>query len=219
MPRAIEAIKKHGLTVPMITTELRAASDPAAKPTLATAAKLGVSYWKPGYLKHNLARFESGMYEARAALTGLTALAKEHGVAAGYHNHSGNYFGAAVWDTREAIANLDPKWMGYYFDPGHATIEGGLAGWSISLAMVLPRMKMVALKDFIWAKDNTGKWRVQWCPMGEGMVDWKAMFAAFKQSGFTGPLTLHIEYGHDELDAIAKDCEFVKKQIAAAYGS
>jgi sugar phosphate isomerase/epimerase len=220
MPRAVEAIQKHGLTVPMITTELKSATDAAARPTLSTAAKLKVPYWKPGYLRHDLRSLEEGMMQARAALTGLAELSKEYGVTAGYHNHSGNYFGAAVWDTREAIGKLDSKVIGYYYDPGHATIEGGLAGWEISLAMVLPRLKMVALKDFYWAKNNEGKWRPVWCPMGEGMVDWPKMFAAFKRSGFTGPLTLHVEYhAKDELAAIAKDCEFIKKQVAAAYGA
>src|SRR5260370_5962966 len=37
MPRAVSLLREHGLTVPMITTGLVSPSDPAARPTLATA--------------------------------------------------------------------------------------------------------------------------------------------------------------------------------------
>ena len=139
---------------------------------------------------------------------------------AGLHNHSGSYFGAAVWDTRAVIHDLDPKWIGYYFDPGHATIEGGLAGWRIAQNMATPRLKMVALKDFYWEKTPDGKWRNHWCPLGEGMVDWDRVFSSFAAANFDGPMSLHFEYqAKDQQQAMARDLAFVKKRIASAYGS
>ena len=100
-----------------------------------------------------------------------------------------------------------------------ACIEGGLAGWRISLNLVSPRLKMVALKDFYWAKRKDGKWDVRWCPMGEGMVDWQRVFAAFAAAKFSGPLTLHVEYEtHDELAALAKDYAFIRGIVNTAYG-
>ena len=54
--------------------------------------------------------------------------------------------------------------------------------------------------------------------MGKGMVDWGRVFAGFAGAGFTGPMSLHLEYeSPDELAAIARDFEFVKKQVGAAY--
>src|SRR5690242_1115405 len=38
LPKAVEAIRGEGLDVPMITTELTSADDPAARPILSTAA-------------------------------------------------------------------------------------------------------------------------------------------------------------------------------------
>jgi len=49
LPRALDAIRAHGLTVPMITTELTSAGLPSAEPILRTAAKHGVRYFKTGY--------------------------------------------------------------------------------------------------------------------------------------------------------------------------
>lgn len=219
MPKAIAAIKAHGLSVPMITTGLLNADDPAARPTLSTAAKQRVPFWKPGYYRYKFDRpIQQILDDVRKQTQSLVALSKEYGITCGFHNHSGDYVGAAVWDTRDIIGSMDPKAIGYYFDPGHATIEGGLGGWRISLATVLPRLKMVALKDFYWSKGKDGKWRTTWCPVGEGMVDWQKMFAAFAGNGFTGPLTLHVEYEtKDELAAVAKDYEFIRKMVNAAY--
>src|SRR5690349_13417445 len=42
LPRAYEAIRAQGIQVPMISTGLLSASDPAARPTLKTAARLGI---------------------------------------------------------------------------------------------------------------------------------------------------------------------------------
>jgi hypothetical protein len=50
LPRAADAIRSNGLVLAMITTGITAGADPVARPTLATASKLKVPYWKPGYL-------------------------------------------------------------------------------------------------------------------------------------------------------------------------
>lgn len=217
MPRAVEAIRAAGLSVPMITTNLVSALDPTARPILSTAARLKIPYFKPGYSYYQKESIEKTVEIARSATGGLVELGKEYGIEAGYHNHSGRYVGAAVWDTRSMIVSMDPRWIGYYFDPAHATIEGGLGGWKISLDIVLPRLKMVAIKDFYWDKSG-GKWKLTWCPLGEGMVDWQTVFAAFARARFSGPISLHVEYHTtDEMAAIARDFEFMKKQTQAAY--
>jgi sugar phosphate isomerase/epimerase len=215
----VRAIREAGLPVSMITTGLLQADEPAARPTLSTAARLRIPFWKPGYYRYKFDRpINSIIEEVKQSTAGLAALSKEFGVTCGFHNHSGDYVGSAVWDTRELISALDPKAIGYYFDPGHATVEGGSAGWRISLNVVLPRLKMVALKDFYWAKNREGKWKIQWCPMGEGLVEWGNVFAAFAASGFRGPMSLHVEYEtKDELAAIAKDYEYISKLVSRAW--
>jgi len=224
LPKAYDAIRAAGLSVPMITTGLLNAQEAPAKPTLAAAGKLKIPFFKPGYYRYakmdTPGVVEQTLAEVRGQLTGLVALGKENGVACGFHNHSGDYVGAPVWDTRDLIANLDPKWVGYYLDPAHATIEGGLGVWRITMNLVAPRLKMVAMKDFYWAKTSTGKWKLTWCPMGEGMVDWPKVFSSLKAASFTGPLTLHVEYDtKDELASTAKDLAYVKKIYGAVWGS
>ena len=78
---------------------------------------------------------------------------------------------------------------------------------------------MSALKDFYWEKSG-GSWRVKWCPMGEGMVNWPKVFAGYAQAGFVGPVSIHMEYEPaDHFAALAKDAEFVKRGLDAAYSA
>jgi sugar phosphate isomerase/epimerase len=218
LPRAVGMIRKAGLSVPMITTDLRSAADPAAKPTFAAMKQLGIPLYKPGYWRYRKEQsVAQAISEARQQFLGLLALGKEYGVTAGLHNHSGDFFGCSVWDLREVMAGADARDAGFYFDPGHATIEGGLYGWRVSLDLACERLKMVAMKDFFWEKKE-GKWRAKWCPLGEGMVDWKAVFQRFAQAGFAGPVTLHVEYhATDEMAAIARDLAFMKRVVAESY--
>jgi len=217
LPRAAEAIRSHGLSLPMVTTALTSASDPAARPILSTAAGLGIPFFKLGYWYYRSPDVERTLAETKRDVEALAGLAKEYGIAAGFHNHSDDYVGAPVWDIRDIIANLDPRWIGYYFDPCHAVAEGGVAGWHIALRLALPRLKMVALKDFYWEKRG-GRWEMIMCPLGEGMVEWPKFFSMLAAAKYAGPISLHVEYEpKDELAAIAHDLAFMRKQVAAAY--
>lgn len=218
LPKAVEAIRRHGLEVPMVTTDLKDASDPAAKPTFAAMQALGIRLYKPGYWSYaSEPRVESTVGAIRRRLEGLLALGRDYGVAAGLHNHSGRYFGCAIWDYREILRGVPPERAGYYFDPGHAVIEGGLFNWRVSLDVVLGRMKMSAVKDFVWERSG-GRWRVLWRPLGEGMVPWEEVFSAYARAGFQGPLSLHLEYaGGDDLGSIGRDLEYLKRQVERGY--
>lgn len=220
LPRAVEAIRAAGIDVPMITTDLKSAANPAAAPTFEAARKLGIKLLKPGYWTYTRERTVlQTQIEVRQNFQGLLKLAMQNGVAMGLHNHSGAYVGTGLWAYRDLLQDVDPKWAGYYFDPGHATIEGGLYVWRISLELVAPRLKMVAMKDAHWDKAN-GKWRPKWVPLGEGMVDWPEVYRSFAKAAYNGPISLHVEYSpKDELEAIARDLAFMKKQVSAAYGS
>lgn len=223
LPRALDAIKSQGVSVPMVTTDLTSAAHPNAKALLQAAARGGVRYFKPGYWRY------SGGPNVRAELTsvgeavaGLAALARDCGIEMGFHNHAA-YVGAAIWDVVPIIERLDAKWAGYYFDPRHAVAEGGGGAYKAATHAVLPRLKMVALKDFYWLKTDKG-WRIENCPMGQGMVDWPWMGSVFGKAGFSGPVSLHLEYEipgstaqertRHTIQAAVSDLAFSKKAFA-----
>ena len=149
LPKAVEAIREEGLDVPMITTELTSADDPAARVILSTAAKLSIPFFKPGYYQYKMFNVRRELEVAASHFRGLVSLGKQYGIQAGYHNHE-QYVGAPVWDIASIIDTLDPQWAGFYFDARHAVAEGGVGGWKIATNLVMPRLKMVAAKDFWW---------------------------------------------------------------------
>jgi sugar phosphate isomerase/epimerase len=52
------------------------------------------------------------------------------------------------------------------------------------------------------------------------MVQWEKFFQALAAAQFTGPISLHVEYdAPDEMAAIAKDLEFLKRQVSKAFGA
>jgi L-ribulose-5-phosphate 3-epimerase len=227
LPKAVEAIRAEGLQVPMITTELTKADDPAARTILSTAAKLSIPFFKPGYYRYKMADVRRELKEAASEFRGLVSLGKQYGIQAGYHNHE-EYLGAPVWDMASVIDRLDPKWAGFYFDARHAVAEGGVGGWKIATNLVMPRLKMVAVKDFFWEKTPTA-WAAKNCPMGEGMVDWRYFTNALAAGRFQGPISLHLEYevpgengtAREEniLDALERDLGFLKARLRESYGA
>ena len=196
LPRAIEAIKAQGVSVPMITTELTSAESPTARPILQAAAKSGVRYFKTGYWRFAAssagADVRAQVTAAGTALAGLAALAREYNIELGFHNHAG-YIGGALWDIAPSMDRLEPRWAGYYFDPRHAVAEGGAGAWKAATELVAPRLKMMAVKDCYWSKSPKG-WVVENCPLGEGMVDWNAVAAIVRNARFSGPISVHLEY-------------------------
>src|SRR6185369_9376777 len=131
LPRAYEAIRAHGIQVPMISTGLVSASDPAARPTLKTAARLGIPCFKLGYYKWGK-DVTATLAEVKSSLRGLVELAKEYGITAGLHNHVG-YVGQAIWDVQPILAEMDKTRVGYYYDFDHAAVVGARDSWQITL--------------------------------------------------------------------------------------
>lgn len=229
LPRAAAVFADQGLSIPMISTGLLSVADPAAAATLETMSKLNIKYFKPGYYHYGeLADWRARLDATRADLLGLVELGGRHGVQAGFHNHAGPVVGGALWDSWEIIEPLNAQWAGFYFDPAQATIEGGQHAWKLGFQRLSRRLKMIAIKDFIWQKVD-GKWRTRWCPLGEGMVDWPAFFQLLAAAPFNGPISLHIEYdpGGDtrqaryqhSLAAAERDLAVLRTQLELAFNS
>jgi L-ribulose-5-phosphate 3-epimerase len=192
LPRALDAIRAKGTSMAMITTALVSASEPTARPILQAAGRAGVKLVKPGYWKYALKDVRAEVAGMARDVAALATLAREHGVELGVHNHTG-YIGASIWDLAPHIDTLDARTVGYYFDPRHAVVEGGGVGWKTATLLVAPRLKMIAVKDFYWEKQDR-TWRAKSCPMGEGMVDWPWFASTIVASKFAGPISVHFEY-------------------------
>lgn len=235
LPRAVQAIRDTGLDVPMITTELLSADDPTAGPIVSTAGKLSIPCLKPGYYHYKFVNVLAELEEAGKRFRSLVELAGAHSVQVGYHNHDG-YIGAPTWDMAKVIEPLDPRWCGYYFDLSQATTEGGVGGWKIAANLVMPRLKMIAAKDFIWKETGTHQWEARNCPLGQGMAHWSEFLQTLAQSDFHGPITVHEEHQipsvsddqgialsratvPDVMASARRDLDYLKSLLSRAYST
>jgi L-ribulose-5-phosphate 3-epimerase len=193
LPKAVAAIRGEGLEVPMISTALVSAADPTAEPILATASKLSIPFVKPGYYHFKFVNVVEERNRAGNKFRGLVELATKYQIQVGYHNHT-DYIGAAIWDVAPVIESLDPRWCGFYFDLGHAAVDLGENGWKVATNLVIPRLKMIGAKDFVWKQAGPHRWHAEPCPMGQGVVPWKEFLHALAQSNFRGPISLQQEF-------------------------
>jgi len=218
LPRLVEALKKRGKELPLITTEITKV-DPLAEKVLRTAARLGIKKYRLGFVHYPKGKsIPDTLREFGAALKELAGLNRDLGLQGGYQNHSGaTYVGAPIWDVWTMIKDLSPAQMGICFDIAHATIEGGLS-WPIEARLMEPFFMAVFLKDFRWEKTGQG-WQPQWCLFGEGAVE-KAFFTTLKKSKFAGPLCQHHEYAHgagrEMIANFQRDLTTLRQWLAAA---
>jgi sugar phosphate isomerase/epimerase len=217
--RAIEAVSGVGLEVAIVTMPATSGNDPLGRQVLGIAGFMGVPLFRPGYWKYaNAPDIEMRLAEVQRELFSLASIGRAYNVAMALHNASGDAVGASIWDINGILRGVDPRWVGYDFDPGFATETSGVTGAEIAMRLAQPRMKAVTVRDFTWMKDGAGAWKATPCPLGEGMVDWRKFFAALARVHYVGPVTIEVRYQpKDELNAFRRDLEFVRKQIAAAY--
>jgi sugar phosphate isomerase/epimerase len=218
--RAIEAITGVGLDVPVITTSYTNLGDATIRNVAGIAGEMGVPVFKAGHWKYTPGtEIEMRLSEVQRDLAGLAAMARAVNMSLAISNLAGENVGEAVWDINMMIRGTDPRTVGYDFDIGSATVEGGMGGWSVALRLALSRLKMVTVRDFVWTKEAAG-WTLTPCPLGEGMVDFPKFFAMLARAKFAGPISIQMDYRpKDELSAIRHDVDFIRKQVNTAYGT
>lgn len=218
--RAFENVRGSGLEVPMISTNITTVADPTCYPVLYLTGHSQVPLFRLGYWQYGEnAPIQQRLSQVRQELQQIIALAQRCDITAMFPNRAGEFVGESVWDAQSIIGGMDPRWVGFYFDPAEATAEGGAGGWEAALRLALPRLKALSLQDFYWKKEGND-WKLQKCALGEGMVDWQKFFSLVAAAQFTGPISIHMEYGpKDALGAMAKDLEFARTHVQKAWSA
>jgi len=218
LPKAVAAIRGAGLEVPMITSGIVDTGTPHTVTVLRAAASLGIRHYRWGTFRYDPQQPIAAQLEGlKPRVAELAKVNRELGVCAMYHTHSGiGQVGASIWDLWLLLRDHDPRWVSANLDIAHATVEGGLGGWIHSTRLILPLTRGIAIKDFRWGKNAKGEWRPEWCPLGEGMVDYKRYLGMLKSAGFNGPVQMHYEYDLGGADRGAATVTLPPQQIYAA---
>jgi sugar phosphate isomerase/epimerase len=217
LPSLVAAIRSHGLEVPMLTTDIVDAETPHAEDILKTMAELGIHHYRWGSFRYDAERpIAKQLEELKPRVAKLAALNSRYQAGAMYHTHSGiGLVGASIWDLYIVLKDFDPQAVGVNYDIGHATIEGGFGGWINSLRITGPHLRGVAVKDFLWEKDQRG-WKANFKPLGTGMVHLPQFFSMLAASHFSGPLQLHFEYPLGGADNGKTSITIPKEEVFAA---
>jgi sugar phosphate isomerase/epimerase len=218
LPPLVSMIRKQGLDVPMVTTDIVDATSPNARTVVKTLANLGIHYYRWGGFKYSADRPltpQFNDFHRRSAQ--LAALNAEYRVCAIYHTHSGvDLVGAPIWDIYQILQDLDPNTVAINYDLGHATVEGGLGGWIDSFRLATPSIRGLAFKDFVWQKGIRGYWEPAWVPLGQGMVRFSEFFSLLAKTPFDGPVQLHFEYPLGGADAGKRQLTINREQVFSA---
>lgn len=194
LPRAVEAVKRAGLRVEMITSAINDPRDKHTEPILKTAGALGIRYYRMGYHHYNQTEdIIPQLNELKPLFRDLAAMNEQYGLAASHQNHAGaKYVGGGLWDLHHLIHDLDRRWMGAQYDIRHAVAEGGTT-WTVTLRMLAAYINTVVVKDFLWGR-RPQSWVTENVPLGRGMVDFPKFAAMVKQVRIAVPVSLHLEY-------------------------
>lgn len=210
LPRAVEAARKAGLRVEMITTAIIDAEDAHTARILKVAADCGVKCYRLGWVSYDekLGIWPS-LQKVRKQLHALAGLNEKLGLHGAYQNHAGARVGGPVWDLYEILRDVDPRYLGCQYDVRHAVVEGA-SSWSLGMKLLSPWIRCTDIKDFKWKQDGR-RWVVDNVPLGEGMVEFDRYFALVKQLGITGPMSVHFEYPPFERTKHGPDLEERRK--------
>jgi len=212
LPKAVEAMKKHGLNPKMMSTNVWDANNMVQKKVLETASKLGFSHYRSAWLTYP----EDKSITESQALYGkqardLEILNEKLGLIGGYQNISGKYVGAPIWDLLPILEVTNGKYMGSQYDIRHAIVEGG-ESWELGLRRIKPFINSIVIKDFKWGVVD-GKWQPINVPVGEGMVDFNRYFSLLKKYQINVPVSLHVEYDLGGAEQGLKKITIDKKEV------
>jgi sugar phosphate isomerase/epimerase len=217
LPKLTAILRKAGLALPMVTTGIVDVRTPYAENVLRALKDVGIPRYRWGGFQYIEGQpIPERLTELKQEAARLAALNQKYDVCAMYHTHSGSDVGASIWDLWVILKDLDTSRVSVNLDIAHATIEGGLGAWITNTRLILPMTRGIAIKDFKWVQNRNGEWRPQWCPLGEGMVNFKRFFAMLKQAQFSGPIQLHFEYSLGGAENGARTLSIDKSSVIAS---
>jgi len=134
----------------------------------------------------------------------LAAKAKEQGMRVGYHNHAGEFDAKAGFIAWEVFAKNSSQDVILQVDIGHIARAG--ADPAKYMAMFPGRLTTVHIKDF--SKTNRDPL------VGEGDIDWPAMFRICEGAGGTEWYIIEDESANQPLQRVRQDIQNLRKLLA-----
>ena len=209
LPVVAEMAKNNGLFLEMMVSNITSDETPYAKNVLKIAAQHGIKHYRMGYFRYNDdEKAKETIAHAQTQIQSLIDINAQYGIQGGYQNHTGNYFGAPLWDLIGVLEKVASPWISSQFDIYHAYSEG-YRSWEVGMEIMASKIGSLAIKDFTW-EINNGQAKIKKVPLGQGVVDLDGFFKNIKNMNITAPITLHIEY--PLLEKYEENLSLIEKQ-------
>jgi sugar phosphate isomerase/epimerase len=154
------------------------------------AVKLGAKSVRvsPGAYDRKGPRYRDQMRTARERYARVAEIAKQHDVRALIETHMG-LLTPTVVAARAVLEGLDPAAVGIMWDPANQVTEG-LETYEMALDCAGEYLAEVHIKNqrhvVVGREDGRALWKVEFCPLEEGFVDWPAVIAELRRIGYEG---------------------------------
>ncbi|MEA2586545.1 MAG: hypothetical protein QOF33_4630, partial [Thermomicrobiales bacterium] len=189
-PRIRALTEAAGLAIPAVGSYVQAADVARVETVLRGAAALGTP----------MARIQVPEYDGQVGYVEVwertrrdyrevERLARGHGVKALVEIHHGTIVPSAS-AARRLLEGFDPEWVGSIYDPGNMVWEGH-EQYRLGLETLGPYLAHVHAKNSGWRQsgrraDGSRAWQAEWAPLDAGIVDLRGLFAALRQVGYDG---------------------------------
>jgi sugar phosphate isomerase/epimerase len=217
LPPFVNTLRKRGLLVRSITTNI-ADADATAERIVAAASALGITHYWWGTYRYDLSQPLLQQLDAlKPRVAKIAALSEKYKMTAAYHTYSmPGTVGSTMWDLLSLLRAHDPKYVGFHYDTGHEAHHiNGL--WEVNLRAAGPYIAALAVKDYAPEQNATAPagrgrgtgdsapapangWRTRPVPLGTGLVDLPRIATALKDIHFAGPVEIQAEYPNGGAD-------------------
>lgn len=150
----------------------------------------------------------------RRHLETVEKLAAQHGVKVVLEMHHDNIIPSAS-AVHRLISGFDSRHIGVIYDSGNMVHEG-YERYTLGLTLLGDYVDHVHLKDARPVQNEDKSWTVEWCPLGDGMVDFPALLAALKAMGYAGYLSFEdFSNEHSTEEKLAHNIAYIKAILEA----
>ena len=172
-------------------------------PFVALAAELGAPH-----VRVFAPALRAGAEErAREGLRRAAELAAAHGVAVLVENSPGT-IAPSTSHAHALVDGLRPEHVGVLYDPGNMVIEGHVDP-RLAVAELGPYLRHVHVKNIAWRRVG-GEWIWRHASLDAGLLDWRAVLAALRDSGYRFRLSLDHLGGRPTLALLRREVEFLR---------
>ncbi|MCB0647113.1 MAG: TIM barrel protein [Saprospiraceae bacterium] len=229
LPIAVETIRKEGIDVKCLSTDLGEQDDQHTSDMLSTMKDLEITHFRmKNFHYHAEETYKQSQKRVFENFKKLAKRNEKYKIIGSYQNHSNYngpgvavqpYFGANLLDVYLILSEIESPYLGMQFDIDHATVEGAYS-WKWAFDLIHPYLTSLHIKDHTFIKGVNGLECPQ-VPIGTGLVDYEGFADSVKKFQLKVPVTFYYGYdiGNKELGldeaAMFRDLNFLKSILGA----